>query len=237
MSRKWFVVLALCSAHTAFAQKTDFNVTVGARAWYTEWTTFSYLVDPDTEENLALTQNSANEQLAVIPVISARYGKFMASISGIPSTNFSFNDGTKGSREEFDINVGYFVMRGVAVTLGYKKVEQSGGTLRYRPSGPVLGVNAIAPIQGSWSLYGNLAIGDLKTPSGDVVDFAMAYRLAEVGLAYTLEGKSKPKHWTFIAGYRMQVMNSKDAFVTLTDTAQDGLDTTQGFSLGVLATF
>jgi hypothetical protein len=161
----------------------------------------------------------------------------MGSVSGIPSTNFSFNDGTKGEREEFDINVGYFVMRGVALTLGYKKVQQSNGSLRYRPSGPVIGVNASAPIQGAWSLYGNLSLGLLETPSGDPIDFDMAYRLTEVGLAYTLGGKTRPKHWTFTAGYRMQVMNSKDAIVTQTDTAQDGLDTTQGFALGVFATF
>jgi hypothetical protein len=234
--KKWFVVLALCSAHTALAQDAGVTVTVGARAWYTEWTTFGYVGDPGAESTL--TEVSANEQLAVIPVLSVRYGKFMGSVSGTPSTNFSFNDGTKGEREEFDIHVGYFVMRGVALTLGYKKVQQSSGTLRYRPSGPVIGVNASAPIQGAWSLYGNLSVGLLETPAGDEVDFTAAYRLTEVGLAYTLDGKRQPKHWTFTAGYRMQVMNSKDAIIIAqTDTAQDGLDTTQGFTLGVIATF
>ena len=128
-------------------------------------------------------------------------------------------------------------MRGVALTAGYKKVQQSSGSLRYRPSGPMVGISANAPIQGAWSLYGNLSLGLLETPSGDDIDFDMAYRLTEVGLAYTLDGKSRPRHWTITAGYRMQVMNSKDAIITATDTAQDGLDTTQGFSLGVLATF
>jgi hypothetical protein len=236
MSRKWFFVLALCSAHAAVAQDPGVSVTVGARAWYTDWTTFSYVTD-DAGENIGLTQNSANAQLAVIPILSVRYGKFMGSFSGIPSTNFSFNDGTKGAREEFDINVGYFVMRGVALTVGYKKVQQSNGSLRYRPSGPVIGVNASAPLHDAWSLYGNLSLGLLDTPASDAIDFDMAYRLTEVGLAYTLDGKSRPKHWTFTAGYRIQVMNSKDAIITATDTAQDGLDTTQGFSLGVLATF
>ena len=45
MNRKWLVVLALCSANTALAQEPGVSVSVGARAWYTEWTTFSYFAD------------------------------------------------------------------------------------------------------------------------------------------------------------------------------------------------
>ena len=50
-----------------------------------------------------------------------------ASVSGLPSTEFSFDDGSSGEREEFDANVGYFVTPGVAFTLGYKKSRQGGG--------------------------------------------------------------------------------------------------------------
>ena len=135
INRKWLVGLALCSANAALAQDPGVSVSVGARAWYTEWTTFSYFVDENTNENLALTQVSASSELAIIPIVSVRYRDFVGSISGIPSTDFSFDDGSSGTREEFDANIGYFVMPGLALTLGYKKVSQSGDAGRYRPAG------------------------------------------------------------------------------------------------------
>lgn len=232
MNRKLLMVLALCSADAALAQDPGVSVSVGARAWYTEWTTFSYFVDENTGENLALTEISASNKLAILPIISVRYGDFLGSVSGFPSTRFSFDDGGSGTREEFDANVGYFVMPGLALTLGYKKVSQSDGPNRYRPAGPVVGVSANAPLDGAWSLYGSLGVGRLKTPGGDKIDFEADYRLTELGLAYTLNGNRMPRIWTFTAGYRIQVMSSKDAFV-----AQDGRDTTQGFTLGAMATF
>jgi len=231
MYRKWFVALAMCLAGSA--QAREVSVSVGVRAWLTDWSTFSYFVDPnDPNTNLAITEVSANEELVLMPTLSVRYGDFLGSVSGFPSTDFSFDDGGKGSRNEFDVNVGYYVMKGLAFTLGYKQVTQKGDGRRYRPAGPVLGMNANAPLGGAWSLYGSLGIGWLKTPGSDEVDFDADYRLGELGVAYTLNGSKLPKHWSFTAGYRIQVLTSKDAFNT-----QDGRDTTQGFTLGVLATF
>jgi hypothetical protein len=237
MNRIWLAVLVLCGADAALAEESGLSVSLGARAWYTEWTTFSYFVDEHTGENVALTQVSADDELAIIPLVSARYRNFMGSITAIPSTEFSFSDGSTGKREEFDATVGYFVMPGVALTLGYKKVQQSGNAGRYRPSGPMIGIAANAPLRGAWSVYGNLGLGRLKTPSGDKIDFEMKYRITELGLAYSLNGERLPRQWTLTAGYRMQVMNSIDGFVTEAGVTQDGLDTTQGFTLGLLATF
>jgi hypothetical protein len=232
MDRKWFVILALCSATTAWAQDPGVSVSVGARAWYTGWTTFSYFTDDSTPpQNLALTQVSADDKLAVIPMISVRYGNWLGSASGLPSTDFTFPNGS-GTREEFDANIGYFVIPSLAFTLGYKRVSQSDGPNRYRPAGPVVGISANAPLGGVWSIYGSLGVGWLKTPGGDAIDFEADYRLAELGLAYTLDGNRVPRRWTFTGGYRFQVMTSKDAF-----NSEDGRDTTQGFTLGVMATF
>jgi hypothetical protein len=236
MNRKWLVVLALCSAHVALAQDEGVSVSVGARAWYTDWTTFSYYPGEPNQPNLALTQVAAKEKFVLMPLISVRYRDFFGSLSGFPSTGFTFDDTQSGDREEFDANVGYFVLPGLAFTLGYKKVSQSGDAGRYRPAGPVVGVTGNAQLQGAWSLYGNLGVGWLKTPGGDEIKFDADYRLAEVGIAYTLGGKRHPKHWTFTGGYRIQVMTSNEAIPEV-NPAQDGRDTTQGFTLGVIATF
>lgn len=220
----------LAAAADASAQEGGLSVSAGVRAWYAEWTTFSYFVDGGV--NRALTQSSAETKWAVVPTLSLRYGNFVGSLSALPTTSFTFADGGTGQREEIDVNVGYSVLPGLAATLGYKKVSQRDGDAQYRPAGPVFGLSGNAALAGATSLYGALAFGRLKTPAGDAIDFKADYRLTEVGVAHSLNTAGWPRRWTFTAGYRIQVMGSKEAFGT-----QDGRDTTQGLTLGVLATF
>lgn len=240
MNKHRFAALALC-AGTAAAQEPQLTVTVGARAWYTEWTTFSYYVDPaDNTRNLALIQVSADNELVLVPVANVRYGDFSVSASMFPSTEFSMTDGRQGRRREYDLNLGYAVLPGLSVTLGYKKLLQTDGVYRYEPAGPLLGVYAGAPLDGPFSVYGSFAAGRLKTrasPDEKIVQFKSDYRLTEVGLAYSLNGGALVQRWAFTLGYRMQVMGSKEAFETQDGKTQDGRDVTQGLSFGVLATF
>lgn len=232
--RPVIMAMAVLSGTATFAQDAALSVSAGARAWYTQWSTFSYLVDKN-KVNIALTQVSADDKLVLVPVVSARYGNFVGSMSVLPSTRFSFVDGGSGTRSEFDLILGYSVLPSLNLTLGYKKVSQRDGDVRYEPAGPVLGLNGSAPMAQGFSLYGALAVGKLKTPQsgGDnVVKFKADYRLTEVGLSYALAGAQVSPRWTFSAGYRIQVMNSKQAFGN-----QDGRDTTQGFAVGAIATF
>lgn len=227
------LVLAMGLARAALAQDAGLGVSIGARAWFTQWTTFSYYAPANV--NLALTQESASEKLVLIPVISARYGNFVGSFSFFPTTHFDFSNGESGTRREFDFNAGYTAIPGVTLTLGYKKVSQRGGIYRYEPAGPTAGVNLNAPLAGAYSVYGSLALGKLRTPQSggpEVVKFDTDYRVTELGLAYTLGGDSVVKRWTVTGGYRVQVMSSKNAF-----RGQDGRDTTQGFTFGALASF
>jgi hypothetical protein len=220
----------LLGAGAAPAQDAGLGISVGARFWHAEWTTFSYYA-PDGP-NEALTQVSANRKWVVVPTVSVRYGNLIGSLSALTSTSFTFADGGTGQREELDVNVGYTVLPGLAATLGYKKVSQRDGDARYEPAGPVLGLSGNAALSGAASMYGALAFGRLKTPAGDEINFKADYRLTEVGVAYALSAGAWPRRWTFTAGYRIQVMGSKEAF-----GAQDGRDTTQGLTLGALATF
>jgi hypothetical protein len=231
MKWKWLVVVACCSAEAALAQDSGLSVSVGARAWFTDWTTFSYYTEGTPPQNLALTEVTADGEIALMPMVSLRYQKFVGTLSAFTSTRYAFDNGSRGERDELDANVGYYLMTGLAVTVGYKQIDQSDGPVHYRPRGPVVGLSANAPLGGAWSMYGNVGVGWLETPGGDEVAFDADYRLAELGLAYSL-GTRVPKSWTFTAGYRIQVLTSEDAFET-----QDGRDTTDGFTLGVLATF
>jgi hypothetical protein len=230
MKRSALIVMACFGSGVALAQDSGLSVSVGARAWYAQWTTFSYFVQNNV--NQALTQVSADNKLVVVPTVSVRHGDFVGSLSALPSTSFTFADGGSGKRREFDVNLGYTVMPGLTTTLGYKKVSQRDGDTRYEPAGPVLGVNGNAPLSGAFSMYGALGFGRLKTPANAAVNFTADYRLTEVGLAYGLDSGGWPRRWTFTAGYRIQVMGSKEAF-----GSQDGRDTTQGLTFGALATF
>ena len=223
-------VACVLVAAQARAEDPALSVTVGARLWYAQWTTFSYYPGIEGQPVQAMTEVSAPEKVVTMPVVGLRYGDVFGSVSAFTSTRFNFDNGSNGRRSEFDVNAGYSVMPGLSLTLGYKSVLQTDGAQRYRPRGPVLGVSANAPLGSGLSMYGSLGIGWLKTPAGDAVSFRTGYRLSEVGLAYAFNTE-RPR-WTVTGGYRIQVMTSKDAF-----EGQDGRDTTQGFTLGFNATF
>lgn len=234
-SGSWVALVAALTCTTAFAEEDRLTVSLGARAWLAEWTTFSYFTDEAGLNNLALTQVSAPHELVLVPLASLQYGNFVASMSVFPETEFHFANGDRGTRSEFDINVGYAVLPGLNVTLGYKKVSQRDGEFSYEPAGLVLGVYGSAPLSSGFSLYGSVGLGKLKTPQSggaNVVKFDADYRLTEIGLAYTLAGVQVRPRWTVTAGYRIQVMSSKEAFGT-----QDGRDTTQGLGVAAIASF
>lgn len=229
------LILALlsCGAVGAHAQQSDLSFSVGLRGWQTEWDTFSYYVDQGND-NSVVVQAPAKDKFVLLPVLSARYRDFTASLSLYPSTDHDFVNGDRGTRKELDFNVGYFVLPSVALTLGYKKIEQgeATGSNVYALSGPVAGVSATAPLRPDLALYGSFGMGWMKSTGSSTVKFDADYRLGEVGLAYTIPTGSFAKAVTLTAGYRTQVLTSKEA---LGD--QDGRDLTQGFTLGAIVSF
>jgi hypothetical protein len=218
----------LCSA--AAQAQDGLQVSAGVRAWYTQWTTFSYYAPAG--KNLALTQVSAQEKLVLVPTFSLRQGDWLLAASAVPTASFSFADGGQGQRRELDLNVGYAIYPGLVATLGYKRVTQLGDGQRYEPRGAVFGLSGQAPLGGALALYGNLGLGQLKTAGGADIRFGARYRLAEMGLAYGWVGSGLPRRWALTAGYRIQLMSSYEAL-----GSQDGQDTTQGLVFGVNASF
>lgn len=229
---KKLLVTAIALAATAFAhaQQAAPTVSVGLRAWHTQWDTFSY--DTNQFGDPVVTQAPARDKLVLLPVLSMRWRDFTGSISLYPSTDHDFVSGERGTRKEFDVNVGYFVTPGVALTLGYKKVEQGGSSGVYALSGPVAGVSGTAPLGRDLALYGSFGMGWMKSTASSTVKFDADYRLSEFGAAYTLPTSTFVKAVTFTLGYRTQVLTSKNA-----TASQDGRDLTQGFTFGALASF
>lgn len=220
--------LALFVAGAAQAQEADLSASVGLKAWQTRWTTWIY---SDTQ---VINQLPVKDKFVLIPVLGLRYGDFVGSLSGYGSTSFERLDTQTVTRKEFDLNVGYHVMPEMVVSLGYKRLQQIQDTNDYKLSGPTLGLSVTAPLSGALSMYGALGLGRMKSSSNVVFD--ADYQLTEVGLAYNLGLGQTAKSVSFTAGYRMQVLNSKDASSTA-GNSQDARDLTQGFTFGLVVAF
>jgi hypothetical protein len=223
--------LLACVAGAAHAQESNFDMSVGLRAWNAQWTTFSYGLNFDGTAE-AITQAPMKDKVLLIPVLTARYRDFTASLSGFAPTTFDSLDGEPNRRKEFEVNLGWLFIPGVAATIGYKRLGQFGDGINYDLGGPTIGLTATAPIRGAAAMYGGLGLGRLKSTSGSIVKFDADYQLVEVGLAYSVGLDAIAKAVTFTLGYRVQVLSSKDAL-----DSQDARDLTQGFTLGVLARF
>ncbi len=230
MKKMLVLALALGAAGLAQAQSPAPSVSVGLRAWHTQWDTFSYTTDLNGDP--VVIQAPAKDKLVMLPVLSVRWRDFTGSLSLYPSTDYEFVNGDRGSRKEFDVNLGYFITPGVALTIGHKKIEQRGGSDVYELTGPVLGISGTAPLGHDFSLYGSFGMGKMKSTGSSTVKFDAEYRLSELGAAYTVPTGTFVKAVTFTLGYRTQVLTSKEATAN-----QDGRDLTQGFTFGVLGSF
>jgi len=236
MKQRVVASLALGAAGLAQAQLADLNVSVGAKVWRTQWTTFSYDTVPGRGQ--VVTQEPAGDKTVLIPVLSLRWHDWVGSISAFSSTDYSFIDGNGAgnTRKELDLNVGYFVTPGLALTLGHKTTRQkeNPGTRSYEVSGLVAGLSGTAPLSPTLGLYGSFGVGRMKPTGSSTEKYDADYRLTEVGLAWNVPMDRGVKALNLTLGYRTQVLSSKDA---LPRTGQEARDLTQGFTFGLVATF
>jgi hypothetical protein len=247
---------ALCVAPAARAEdsSTGPQFALGAKLWPNEWTSW----DPvSTGHNTIRVVESiaSNTHLAVIPQASVRYGNWLAAASYFANTDYSLGgrvDPATGTlsaltaaRKEIDGNVGYYVLPGMALTLGYKQIEQNFGSNRYKWTGPTAGVAASAPLQGRLALYGTFAYGRLKlnasTPDDAGNDrFNADYLLGELGLSYNVSTPLQHLAFSLTAGYRAQIVSTRRFDVS---TGFGGYvpvdlhDVTYGPSVSLLARF
>jgi opacity protein-like surface antigen len=221
----------LASAAPAWAQDSNLGFFAGVRVWNVDWTTWGY--GRDSSGQRATTQQPTQTKTLLIPVAGARWRDFLVSVGGFSSTTFTYPDGSTIQRKELDLNLGWYVTPGTALTVGYKRTAQMVPGTNFELAGPTIGLSATAPLGNGFSLYGLLGLGRLK-PKGNVILDA-DYQLTEVGTAYNVPVGRFVRSITLTAGYRMQVINSKD--VLSPDRTQNARDLTQGFNLGVSGVF
>ncbi|MGH9576251.1 MAG: hypothetical protein ACRD3R_02355 [Terriglobales bacterium] len=249
-------LLAALLTPLAQAQSSDVSVTMGLKAWNTEWTTWfienlNLAVGDSSVSTSAVTNQSASRENVLIPSIAVRYGNWFASGSFFIKKSFSFGL----ERREYDVNLGYAVLPGLAMSVGYKDLRYEGTTnsYQYEAKGLTVGVNGSAPINSNVSIYGALAYGrpDVRDNAGrnGVSKRSGDYLLSEVGLAFPLGRMSESLRSTVMtAGYRYQRLDSKKHTSTFTlegastpvaglGISYDLIDTTQGIAIGISSTF
>ena len=240
------------AAGSAFAQEDKVYVTLGLRAWVNEWETW---FQSNNTGAANVISDTAKSKVAVIPSATVRYKDFFVSGGYFTKTSYTFPKYTESvggaivqtaptaERQEIDLNFGWYFVPRVAVTLGYKRVQQdittttTGGTFNGVPfttkwtyEAPTLGIAASAPIAERVALYGNGAIGPVTvTVNGSKPGTSATYSASEFGVAW-----QAAQNFTATLGFKYQIIEQKPG------GAYSGLaqrDVTSGWVVGGLYTF
>lgn len=260
-ARAALMAAAFLSAGSAFAQE-GFHLTLGVKAWANYWETGFPVDDRNNTGTNVIAASNDSPKVAAIPSVSMRWGRFVASVGYFVKTEYEFTAFTDyqnftcagcsatvvrvastAERKELDANIGWFIHPQVAVTLGYKQVDQIYKTtftapgLIFPPSDPdktkntavTLGILGSAPIGGGFALYGNVAAGPAKAEFVDSTSEKLEgyYHSSEFGFAYGFGGAA------ITLGYKVQVID----YETKGSLQQRIRDTTNGFIAGISYTF
>lgn len=244
-------VLLMGGAANALAQKSDdIKVTLGLKLWLTEWDTPLVSNDPVTGNNVQTF--FAHGRIAPIPSLSVRYRDFLASTDYFVKTNYGFGSQSRAEiglpvlvtnavsakREEFGLNVGYFVVPQLAVTVGYKRVDQhytqteSGpglvtatGRSTTKNEAVTVGILGSAPIGGGFNMYGNGSIGPARASAPGGFSGNGYYGSTELGVAYPIAANT-----VLSLGYKYQL-------ISIGVFGQRARDITNGVVAGLSYTF
>lgn len=260
------LLVSVCLIRSAWADdQPGAQFTFGAKVWDTQWTSW------DTVPSRSLVTGgpvsviepiSDNNHFAVIPQASVRYRDFLVSASYLVNTTYNLSGAVdpesgqslpvSAERKEFDANFGYYVLPSVAVTVGYKQINQTFGPSSSAPelfkwSGPTIGLSGAATLRSYFGLYGAVGVGFLKLrvdqqladASGNT-SFNAIYTLGEAGFAYTVPTSTKLS-FTVTLGYRVQIVTTEK--YSLNDGFSNGRttvnvhDTTQGPALTLVGRY
>ena len=248
-------VILLAAAGPVIADDdTTLQATVGVKAWENEWTSWYPVLNPASATRVVEPIDN-NFDFVLIPQASLRYGDFLVAGSYFVNKTYSLSgavDPTSGNpvelsprRHEFDVNGGYYVFPSLAITAGYKRVEQDFGSSRYTWSGPTIGLSGSAQLHGPIAVYGAFAYGFMRLHASvpddaDQTSYDADYTLGEVGLAYLIPTQSSLLSFSVSLGYRVQTVRTRDFAIATPHSGYADIgvhDVTQGPALGVVTRF
>lgn len=164
---------------------------------------------------------SSGTELTPILFGSVRYKNFFISGSHFLDTDYKISLQQSGrggiNRKETDINLGYYVLPSLSLSIGYKELKFGGELGGFKYSGPVVGISGFGSMGSGFGIYGGLAYGALTiSAQGEIPDDAKKYTYLnyEGGLAYTFDFRERRGFLdaiTLTLGYRYQNFESKNA--------------------------
>lgn len=247
----------------------DLNFFAGVRIWANEWD----IITPQRE--LVLDQanpgsilardhfrsTTSDMEITPMPTVGVRYGKLLASLTYFMPTKYDGKSALKKDveRREIDVNIGYYILPSLVVSLGYKDVKidrvRDDVDSEQKIKGILIGLSGSAPLSDRWSLYGNFAYGvgrhksEFRDARGED-KYSGRYSIGEIGLNYRLmDGNSSAfiKSLSGSIGYRAQIYTTKDVGVgtyalndpltPLSTTKRDSRSSTTGLAVGIVAAF
>ena len=122
------------------------------------------------------TADAINSGTELTPILlgSIRYKNFFVSASHFLDTNYNIKTQLTGAsvdvgRNETDLNIGYYVLPSLSLSLGYKEVKFDGGLGDAKYAGPVIGISGYGSMGSGFGLYGSFAYGDFTLTSSGAV--------------------------------------------------------------------
>jgi hypothetical protein len=239
------------SATPAQADPSNFNLTLSVKEWVTDWTTWriNNVFFGSGRIQVSEPLNSAT-RLVSAPQLGVRYGNFIASGSYLLPETYPLSgslESLRAQRHEFDANLGYYVLPGLAFTVGYKEIQQDYGGGPFHWKGPTAGLAGSAPLgTTSWAVYGLAGYGLMKLTvpyatrdAFDQTSFDANYELVEAGLAYVISGGRFVSALRFTASYRAQILTTKGYKLIGANgyTSPNERDFTEGPAIGLSASF
>jgi hypothetical protein len=236
------LLVLLTTANVAYADmnfdRKDLSVTVGLRLWANEWQAWD---DPYGVSSAAGSFGTANA-IAVNPSVTFKYKKAFVSAGLMTPTAYSVPSSSTGStisasRKEMDFSAGYYFHPQVALTVAYKRIQQTWGGTDYVWQIPAVGVSTAALIQDTpMFMYGNAAVGysTITTSDNSRSYWGMKggiYTTSEFGLGYSISPVFR-----MTLGYKYQA-SPTSMESNLSKTRVNFVDYTRGFVLGSSYTF
>lgn len=256
--RRWRMAHALTvfclswgSPPSALAENLD--VTLGVTGWVNSWNSWfinhAYAAGPSGAGAIQISDAvNSSARVTATPQIGLYYGNLFFSGTYLAKQTYSLTgplESLSASRSELDAKIGYYFFSGLALTAGYKELQQDYGAGTYRWRGPTLALLGSSPLGGtSLALYGAYGYGPLrlKLPRGQTdfagqTSFSANYSLAEIGISYG-RGVRFMKSLRLTLGYRFQLLTTKNyRLESLSGSVPtDEHDITQGLTLGLSAT-
>lgn len=225
------IAVSTISFPVVAAESDGISVSLGLKTWISTWAT------PDvTPGAVSLRSVNSGSETAVIPQLTGRYRNWFVSGSTLLSTRYQFSDSLSSfsaTRNEWDVNAGYFLLPGLALSVGYKNVELDNRGVEFKVNGATLGLSGTAPISERVGLYGNLATGINQKIESSGTRLDNDYTLFEGGLSYSFSNVGFAKNLAITAGYRAQIIKVKPP----TPVAGELKEDTHGLTLGLVASF